>query len=309
MIPNKPIMRRAVVALAGLVFLLAACKSATTTQTAGPAPNSPGGATAAPTATFTPEAPTATPAPMAAQVNGQGILQSDFEAELARYQQANPNSSLSADDQRKTVLDDLIDQTLLAQAAQEGGYQPDDAAMKARMDDLNKQAGGGPALTGWIKANGYNEESFQRFLRLSIMAAWERDKIIAAVPQTAEQVHARQILVQDETTANDVETRLKNGQDFAALAAAYDPVTSGELGWFPKGYLTQPEVEAAAFALQPKEYSPVIKSAIGYHIVQVIERDPERALGADARRALQEKALQDWLQQRRSQAKIEILLK
>jgi parvulin-like peptidyl-prolyl isomerase len=308
MIPKKPILCRAVTALAGLALLLAACKGAPTAQPVGPAPTNPDGATAAPAATLPPE-PTATMAPLAALVNGQGILLSDFEAELSRYQQAHPNDTQGQDAQRKAVLDDLIGQSLLAQAAQEGGYQPDDAAMKTRLDDLNKQAGGGPALTNWIKANGYTEETFKSSLRQSIMAAWERDKIIAAVPQTAEQVHARQILVQDEGTANDIESRLKNGQDFATLAAAYDPVTGGELGWFPKGYLTQPEVEAAAFALQPKEYSPVIKSAIGYHIIQVIERDPQHPLGADARRALQEKALQDWLQQRRSQAKIEILLK
>lgn len=291
--------------LAGMVVLLAACKG----PAAAPSSLAVTPTASIPAASPTPAPPTATPAPMAAAVNGEGILLSDFQSELQRYTQANPNSSASQADQQKTVLDSLIDEALLAEAARQAGHQVDDAALKARMDELNKQAGGGPALTNWINANGYTEDSFKASLRQAMLAAWQRDQIVAAVPQKAEQVHARQILVQDEDTANSIEDKLKNGADFAELAARYDPVTAGELGWFPKGYLTQPEVEAAAFALQPGQFSPVVKSEIGYHIVQVIERETDHALQPDALRALQEKAYQDWLAQRRSQSKIEVLLK
>jgi peptidyl-prolyl cis-trans isomerase C len=114
--------------------------------------------------------------------------------------------------------------------------------------------------------------------------------------------------VLDESTANSIHTKLDNGKDFATLAKQYDPVTGGELGWFPRGFLTQPEVDEAAFALQPGQYSAVVHSAIGYHIIQVIERDPNHPLSPEARRAMQQKALQDWLQQQRSASQIEVLL-
>ncbi len=65
-------------------------------------------------------------------------------------------------------------------------------------------------------------------------------------------------------------------QILPTLASEADPVTRGDLGWFPRGYLLQPEVEEAAFSLQPGEVSQVIKSAIGFHLVQVIEKDPAR---------------------------------
>ena len=84
--------------------------------------------------------------------------------------------------------------------------------------------------------------------------------------------------------------------------------TGGDLGWFPRGYLTQPEVEEAAFQLQPGEISPVIQSSIGYHILQVISREPARLISPDARRVLQHKALQDWLKTRMEGHKVEILL-
>jgi parvulin-like peptidyl-prolyl isomerase len=256
----------------------------------------------------TPELPTAIPAPLAARVNGEGVLLADFEAELARYQAANPGETANADAQRQMVLEDMIAQQLLAQAARQAGFQMDDAALQARMDALAAQAGGYPALQDWMTRNSYTEEDFRRALTTAAAAAWQRDQVIAATPQTAEQVHARQILVLDESVAAQVLGQVRGGADLALLAYQYDPVTGGELGWFPQGYLTQPEVEAAAFALQAGTVSEVIKSAIGYHIIQVIERDPQRALSADARKVLQEKALRDWVQQQRDAGAVEILL-
>ncbi len=285
-----------------LAGMLAGCRGGTAvpavTDTPAPPP------TAA--ATATPETPTPTPAPLAARVNGEGVLLSDFEAELARYQAANPGGDAAA--QRQAVLDDLIAQHLLAQAAAEGGFQMDDAALQARVDALAKQAGGVPALQDWMKRNGYSEQDFRQALRLAAAAAWQRDRIIADVPEKAEQVHARQILVLDEGVAGRLLEQIRGGADFSLLAAQYDPVTGGELGWFPRGYLTQLEVEEAAFALQGGEVSPVVKSAVGYHIIQVVERETERQLSADARKVLQENRLRDWVQQQREAGTVEILL-
>jgi peptidyl-prolyl cis-trans isomerase C len=84
-----------------------------------------------------------------------------------------------------------------------------------------------------------------------------------------------------------------------------DPTTGGDLGWFPQGYLTQSDVETAAFALQPGQYSDIIKSDLGYHIIYVVTRDANHPLSVDARRTLQEKKLADWLQNAKSSAQIE----
>ena len=108
--------------------------------------------------------------------------------------------------------------------------------------------------------------------------------------------------------ANQVYSLLESGNDFAALAADYDPQTLGDLGWFPRGYLTQPALEEAAFSLPPGSYSPVIETELGFHILQVIEVDPQHKLTPDARLALQLLALQNWLQASREQSTIEVLL-
>jgi peptidyl-prolyl cis-trans isomerase C len=117
-----------------------------------------------------------------------------------------------------------------------------------------------------------------------------------------------QILVQDQVNAEGWLSQLKAGKDFATLAATADPTTGGDLGWFPQGYLTQPDVETAAFALQPGEYSDIIKSDLGYHIIYVVARDANHPLSVDARRTLQEKKLADWLQTTIAAAQIEVTI-
>lgn len=266
--------------------------------------------TAEPTATATALPPTPTSLPMALLVNGEGILLSEYQAELARLQQAQTTlgEESTPEEQKQLLLDNYIDQLLLAQAATQGGFNVDDNTLQARIDKLIETIGGQGELSNWQNANGYTDESFRAALRREIMVAWQRDQIINAVPLTAEQVHARQILVQEENIANDVISKLTNGIDFTELAKGYDPVLGGDLGWFAAGTLTQPEVDAAAFALQPGETSAVIHSQIGYHILYIIERESDHPLSVDGRRILQEKALSQWLADSRAASSIEIFV-
>jgi peptidyl-prolyl cis-trans isomerase C len=280
-----------------------------------PAPTATGllstpSATYTPLPTSTPE-PTPTPEPLAALVNDEPLTLAEFQSELARYQasQAATGTNLATDgDAQQIVLDDLVDQMLLAQAARSSGYTVDDAALQARIDALVTQLGGQEALSAWMLEQGYSEADFRQALRRSIEAAWMRDQIINAVPDTAEQVHARQILLYNSDEANQVYALLQSGSDFAELATQYDPLADGDLGWFPRHYLLEPALEEAAYSLEPGQYSPVIETQLGFHILQVIEKDPAHPLEPDARWALQVQALQDWLQAQRSQSTIQILL-
>ena len=67
------------------------------------------------------------------------------------------------------------------------------------------------------------------------------------------------------------------------------------------------EIEEAVFLLSPGEYSQVIETSVGYHIVQVLEIEDERSLSPDARLIWQELALRDWVNLRREVSNIEIL--
>ena len=258
----------------------------------------------------TTSAPTPIEEPMAARVNGEGITLADYQRELGLLQSAQKDEGIQADAQaQKTqVLDTLIDQILLSQAAVSSEHLINDAELQKRISDLASQLGGMDKLKQWKSKYGYDDQAFQRTLRRSVAAAWMRDQIAVEVGTTADQVHARQIRVNDEGEAQSIQAQLRAGTDFTQLAGEYDPLTEGDLGWFPRGYLFQPTVEDAAFALQPAQFSAMIQTNIGYHFLLVIERDAQHPLSPDALLFLQHQAVSQWLKQKRAEAKIEILV-
>jgi len=250
--------------------------------------------------------PSLTPLPLAARVNGYEITLAEYQAEVALYRSASGTDLAPEDEQR--VLDDLVDEALLAQAAVENGFEIDEAMIETRMQDLTVQLGGGQALSDWMTMYNFTPLSFQLVLARSIRAAWMRDQIIASLPREAEQIHARQILLYNADQANEVMTELEAGNDFGNLALKYDPLTGGDLDWFPRGYLPAKNLETAAFDLEPGQFSSVIETPAGFHILQVLERGPQRPLTPDALRVLQIKTLQEWLETKRAESEIQVLL-
>lgn len=254
--------------------------------------------------------PTATSEPLAARVNGEGILLEDFNIEMQMFQaaQQEKGNNTGVEEQKKIVLDDLIYNTLLAQETEKTGFIFDEAAQKTKIGELSNQIGSPEKLAEWKKTMGFSDQTFLRSLTRSIKSAWQRDQIMQSVSETAEQVHVQQILVQEEAYANQILEKLNNGQDFNTLAFQVDPITGGELGWFPKGFIFQPEVESAAFATEPGKFSDVIHSSVGYHILLVLEKDENRVLGPEARSVLQKAAVTAWVKEKQNQSNIEILL-
>jgi peptidyl-prolyl cis-trans isomerase C len=239
-------------------------------------------------------------------VNGEYITLTEFQAELQRYKTAQQGlgKTVSDEDANKVVLEDLIAQVLLAQAARDVGFNLTEADLQSRIDALAAQVGGADALSKWQSEHGYDEASFRLALKRAAESAWMRDKIIADVPNTAEQVHVQQILTYNEQDALTVLDQLKAGQDFNELALTYDPVTGGELGWVPRGYLLDPKADEAVFALKVGAYTDIIATDAGFHIFRAIAREPNHPLSPDALLLLQEKAIKKWLAQQRQQGKI-----
>ena len=275
---------------------ISACGSLGTSST--PTPSEP-------TPTLAP--PTPTPPPSAAAVNGEYITITEFQAELERYKAAQTALGLSFTDEdaNKAVLEDMIAQVLLSQAARAENFEVTDADLQSRIDALVSQLGSADALIQWQSAHGYDDASFRLALKRSIEAAWMRDKIVAAVPTSAEQIHLRQILTYNEADAQSALAELNAGIDFDELAAQYDPVTAGELGWVPQGYLLDPKADEAVFALQTGQVSGIISTDAGFHIFKAIERG-DHALSPDALLAMQEHALQNWVADQRAKSEIVI---
>jgi parvulin-like peptidyl-prolyl isomerase len=135
-----------------------------------------------------------------------------------------------------------------------------------------------------------------------------KTKLVAAlagnVATTAEQIHARHILVATLDQAVAAKKEIDAGADFATVAAKYSTDTGtkdkgGDLGWFGKGVMIL-EFETAAFALNPGQISDPVKTSFGYHIIQVLEKDPNRPLDPGPLLQAREKGYQDWLSKAQS---------
>jgi peptidyl-prolyl cis-trans isomerase C len=208
------------------------------------------------------------------------------------------------------VLQALVDRRLLAQAAQAAGKTFEDAEVDAEIESLAESRGGNEAMGAWMADNHFTLDSLKRALRDDKLSAMMVETIAQGVGDRAEQVHAAHILVATRPEAEALQAQLASGADFAELArsASLDPSTrpaGGDLGWSPRGYLLVPEVDQAAWALAAGETSDIVQSALGYHIVRVLERG-EHPLSPDARRFLRDQAVQEWLKSQRATAQVEI---
>jgi parvulin-like peptidyl-prolyl isomerase len=269
-----------------------------------------GGTTEAPqgTATLvlptrTPFPPPSTPIPTAAVVNGDIITVAAYQEELARYKAA-VNRDLTEEDQ-SLIINDLINLTLLAQAAASEGFQISETDLDKRIARLETED---QPLIDWLAVYGFTEESFRNHLKRSLEAAWMRDQIITDVPLEMEQIHAQQMLYYNLAAAEQTLETLNSGKDFSQLAKTHDPQTQGDLGWFPPGFLTIPELDQILFSLEAGETSDIIETKIGYHIIKVLEKDGNRPLDPAIRQILQEQALDDWLERRWKLSTIQITL-
>ncbi len=258
-----------------------------------------------PSVTATPSEPTPTPVPAVAIVNGERLPLAWYQGELQRYLLAQENLGTPVEDPAaagEIVLNDLIDQLLLAQAAEQAGTVISDADVQARLDALAAEMDLGTWMAQW----GYNEADLFQMLRFQLLAADQRDRIAATIPEVMEQAEIQQVFAYTSTGAQNAKVSLDSGTPFDEEAFLYDPVAGGYLGWVPRGYLLIPAVEEAAFSLPVGSTSDIIESDIGYHIVLVLDRG-EHPLSSDARLTLQRQAVQSWITDQRAAAIIEIL--
>jgi foldase protein PrsA len=295
-----------------LAAILSACASAQPTQTpaanqAGNNSSSSGNATVATT-------PRPTQQAIAAIVNNETIPLAKLDREVTRgieglkaLGEAQP-ADLQA--YRLTILDSLIEQMLIEQAAAIQGITVTDAEVEAEVQTNIKLAGGMDKWKAQLAADRTTEAERRVELRSTLITQKMRDKVTASIGNTSEQVHARHILVTEEKTANDILAKLKAGTDFAQLAAqnSLDVTTKqrgGDLGWFSRGELLQKSVEDVAFALKVNEISAPVKSDLGYHIIQTLERVQDRPIDSEMKVRLSRDAFERWVESLYRTARIE----
>ncbi len=276
-----------------------------------------------PTPTVTPEPPSPTPEPpLAAEVNGEPIYLSEYEQELGQYEASleaqgiDPESEEGQENLRQAqewILNVMIEQKLTEQAAEEANITITEEDVDASMAEIIAESGGEEDFRARLEEWGETYEDARAEVRAQMLGMAMTERVREGVPEETEHVHARHILVDTREEAERLHAQLEAGADFAELAKEHSQDAStrengGDLGFFPRGILVSPEVEEAAFGLQPGQFSDVVSSSMGYHIVQVIERAPNRAVSSENLRILQDQAIQEWIKSLWAQADVKRFL-
>lgn len=257
----------------------------------------------------------------AAIVNGQaipiGLYQQQYDQfKTALIQQGlnatSPEGQAQLAQMGQLILDNLIDDALIAQEAAKQGVSVTDADLDAAMQQLVDSTGGQAAFEQTLKLSGQTLDDARTLQRTQMLNNLMRDRVIANLGGQSDQVHARHILVDSAAAAEALLAQITAGADFGQVAqqSSMDTLTKangGDLGWFPRGVLISKEVEEAAFNLQPGQISGVIQSAFGFHLVQVLERDANRQPDAEQMLKLQQQAVEQWLSGLRAAAQVERL--
>lgn len=268
------------------------------------------------------------PPGIAASVNGQAISKAQVSA-LA-YEVAGPE-----------VLDRIINNTLVEQAARKQGLTAPPAEVNTRYGQVKQdlmaqqRAQGLPvqSIDALLAQSHQTPAMFRETLRLRILA----EKLVAGKIGPIKMVHARHILVltnanatpgQKAHTDGDAQKIIAKAQGELKAGKAWDDVCKrysedpsnkdkgGDLGLIGTGMTNiDPTFLAAALALNTGEVTPSpVKSVFGYHLIKVDstslapaspqERAQYAAAVAAARSAQFQQIIPVYLQSLRAQARV-----
>jgi peptidyl-prolyl cis-trans isomerase C len=127
-----------------------------------------------------------------------------------------------------------------------------------------------------------------------------------AVQFRGPEVHARHILVPEESEARAILAELTQGADFAAVAKAKsrDPGSGpdgGDLGWFKQGRMVE-AFDAAVFGAPVGQVSGPVQTRFGWHVFIVDERrevSPFAEVESQVRARLRDELVSEYLEEMR----------
>jgi len=244
---------------------------------------------------------------LVAEVNGERITRTHFER---AFQVFLDKQSAEADEQlsRKAFLDQMINDTLILQYAKKQGVERDPDYQKALKESQRT------FLLAYFKQHRLFES-----IQVSNAEIEHYYETHAEGYFQPEKIQVRHILTNTYEEAAAALQRIKNGEDFREVARKISIHASrtqgGELPPFSRGTYNKP-FEDAAFALHVSELSGIIKTELGYHIIEKTGEAPRQLRPLSEVRSQisshlfeqkKQQMLQEFLETLRSQARIRIM--
>ena len=238
------------------------------------------------------------------------ILQSDIENLYLQYQAENINVD---GDIKCVILEDYLAQNLLLNQAKIDSIEVSESQVEmqldARLDYFINQIGSQERLEQYFKKTILEiKEDFRDLIRDQLITQEMRNTITTdvtitpsevrqffnrlpedSIPYIDAKIEINQIVLyppySEEATLEvrqrllDLRKRITAGENFATLAVLYSEHPTapkgGEMGFMGRGEM-DPDYAKAAFSLKKGQVSNIVQTAMGFHIIQLIERRDER---------------------------------
>jgi len=251
------------------------------------------------------------------------------------------------------VLDEMVNEELIVQAADAAKIEVESNEIQAALDEVKQTNNLDDAgLQSALAAQGYTLAGYKAEVRRQLLRYRAVNQLVAPkVSVTDEDIRARydqmarrteqvqavklshmlfklpehateqQITAARERAAKAID-RVKGGEEFAKVAAAESDddstkSTGGELGWFQRGSMANPEWEPIVFAMDKGDVRGPVTGPQGLHVFQVSEvkrsdlkpfADMKEQLSRELRRREMDKQTQTWVEELRKKAYIDIKL-
>jgi parvulin-like peptidyl-prolyl isomerase len=251
------------------------------------------------------------------------------------------------------VLDEMVNEELIVQAAEAAKIEIESSEVQAALDEIKQQNNLDDAgLSAALAAQGYTMANYKQEMRRQLLRFRAVNQLVAPKVQiTDEDVRARydqmarrteqvqavklahmlfklpehateQQIAEAKDKASKAIARVKAGEDFAKVAATESDddstkATGGELGWFQRGSMANPEWEPIVFAMEKGDLRGPVSGPQGFHVFLVTEvkrsdlkpfPEMKEQLQRELRRREMDKQTQTWVEELRKQAYIDIKL-
>jgi peptidyl-prolyl cis-trans isomerase SurA len=252
---------------------------------------------------------------------------------------------------KDAFLQRLIDNMLIEQEAKKSGASiivKDEEVMEVLHDMLAKQKLSLPEYVKNLAREGNSLESVKKeirgqMIRARLLRREVKSKILVSDEEIGEYynknrrdyegketVRIKQLLLLLPPNANEtIKAKMKNqalqlhkrvmdGESFDLLIVKYSQgpaaAQGGDVGFIERGTII-PEVEAAAFKLPIGQVSEVIESSVGFHIIQVLDKQgaglkPIAAVREEIKTKIEDEKLEnkfdEWIASIRAKSHIEI---
>lgn len=261
------------------------------------------------------------PPNVAATVNGRAITHAELDKQFGRSFPSQPESMSpdQVQFQKLELLRVMIDEEIMLQRAEKLGLIATDAEVDAKFNEIRapytqeefqKQLDAQKLTVEELKAKLRRDLSVEKLVNKEIISQisitdkditdfFEANKGAFNYPENS--YHVAQIIVtpapdsnvrnlKRDKAANEeqarrkvqmLEARLRQGEDFAALAQNYseDPNSApngGDMGFVPESALVNADADTrkAILTLLPGQVSTPIRTPVGYRILKVMARVP-----------------------------------